>query len=106
MRILLDACVPRDLRRSLVGHDISIPREMGWNKLPDGLLLDAMSGVFDVLVTVDRSMQFQQRLRDRTFAVILLRAKSNRLIDLLPLVPALLRALDEVKRGSLREIRA
>ena len=77
---------------------------MGWNKLPDGQLLDVMPGVFDVLVTVDRNMRLQQQLHDRPFALVLLRAKSNRLIDLLPLVPALLRALNEVKPGELREI--
>jgi hypothetical protein len=53
MRILLDACVPRGLRRSLVGHDVSTAREMGWNKLPDGPLLDVIAGVFDAFVTVD-----------------------------------------------------
>ena len=106
MRILLDACVPKGLRRSLVGHEVSIAREMGWNKLPDGPLLEIISGVFEALITVDRSMPFQQHLQNRPFAVILLRAKSNRLVELLPLVPALLRALEEVKPGEVREIRA
>jgi len=63
-----------------------------------------MAGRFDALVTVDKSMRFQQRLHDRPVFVILLRANSNRLIDLLPLVPALLAALDDVKPGEVREI--
>jgi hypothetical protein len=65
-----------------------------------------MMGRLDVLVTVDRSMPFQQRLDSRPFAVIVLRARTNRLADLLPLVPALLKALDGIKPGEVREIKA
>ena len=64
-----------------------------------------MAGQFDVLVSVDKSIPFQQRLSKRPFAVVVLRARTNRLADLLPLVPALLKALDEVKPGEVREIR-
>ena len=59
-----------------------------------------------MLVTVDKSMPFQQRLGTRPFAVIVLRARTNRLADLLPLVPALLKALDGIKPGEAREIKA
>jgi hypothetical protein len=63
-----------------------------------------MAGEIDALITVDRGLPFQQRLRERPFAVIVLRAKSNRLDALRPLVPALLQVLDEVKPGEVREI--
>lgn len=63
-----------------------------------------MTGKFDVHVTVDKSMRFQQRLHDRPLSVALLRARSNRLVDLLPLVPALLQALDQIKPGEVHEI--
>jgi hypothetical protein len=106
VRILLDAFVPRGLRRSLASHDVSTSREMGWNRLPDNLLLGNISHVFDALVTVDKSIPFQQRLSTRPFAMIVLRARSNRLADLLPLMPALLKALDDIKPGEMREIRA
>jgi hypothetical protein len=105
VRILLDACVPKGLRRSLAGHDVSTSREMGWNRLPDNLLLGNISHVFDVLVTVDRSIPFQQQLSIRPFAVVVLRARSNRLGDLLPLVPGLFKALDDIKPGEVREVR-
>ena len=104
MRILLDACVPRGLRGSLVGHDLSTAREMGWNSLPDSVLLGNVSYTFDVPDSVDKSIPFQQRLNDLPFALIVLRARTNRLTDLLPLVPALLRARDEIKPGELREV--
>ena len=50
MRILLDACVPRRLANELSGHEVRTVPEMGWADLDDGLLLDAMAGLFDTLV--------------------------------------------------------
>lgn len=63
-----------------------------------------MAGTFDVLVTCDRSLPWQQNLTGRAVAVVLLRAPSNRLPDLLPLVPELLRVLETIQPGDLREI--
>lgn len=104
MRLLLDACVPRKLKDDLAGHHVWTARERGWNGLQDGALLDAMAGEVDALVTVDRGLRFQQQLEARPFAVIVLRARSNRLESLQPLVPALLQALRDVKPGEVREI--
>ena len=106
MRVLLDNCVPWRLGDEISGHEVSSVIDLGWADLKNGALLDAMEERFDALVTVDRSVPHQQRLHDRPFAVLLLRAKSNRLADLRPLLPSLLRALDEVKPGEVREIRA
>jgi hypothetical protein len=105
VRVLLDNCVPWRLGDEISGHEVSSVIDLGWANLKNGALLDAMAGRFDALVTVDRSVPYQQRLHDRSFAVLLLRTKSNRLADLLPLVPALLRALDEVKPGEMREVK-
>jgi hypothetical protein len=63
-----------------------------------------MAGEIDALITVDRSLPFQQRLHSRPFAVIVLCAPSNRLDDLLPLAPALLQVLTQVKPGEIRKI--
>ena len=98
--------VPVGLQQAIAGHDVSTAREQGWSGLADGALLDKTAGTFDVFVSVDRSLPFQQRLRDRPFAVIILRARSNRLTDLLPLVPALLSVLDWIKPGESREVGA
>ena len=87
MRILLDVCVPKALRRSLIGHDVSTAGEIGWNRLPDGKLLENIAHTFDVLLSIDKSIPFQQWLDHRPFAVVVLRARTNRLVDLLPLVP-------------------
>ncbi len=104
MRVLLDANVPRRLQRHVVGHDVSTAREMGWNALPDGALLAMIDGQLDCLVTMDKSLPFQQRIEGRSFGVIILRAKSNRIGDLLPLVPALLEALEGIAPGEAREV--
>jgi hypothetical protein len=58
---------------------------MGWADLDDGPLLDAMAQHFEVLVTVDKNLPEQQRISDRPLAVVVLRAKTNRLADLLPI---------------------
>jgi hypothetical protein len=104
LRVLLDACVPRRLGAALVGHETATAQELGWGDLDDGPLLDAMTGLFDVLLTVDRSLPKQQSLAHRSFAVLVLRARTNRLADLLPLVPAVLAALVEIGQGEVREL--
>ncbi len=104
MRVLLDGCVPRRLARELSVHEVQTAPKMGWGDLDDGPLLDAMAGWFDVLVTVDKNLPKQQQLDHRPFAVIVLRAKTNRLADLLPLVPALRLAIAEFRPGQVREL--
>jgi hypothetical protein len=104
MRVLLDACVPRGLGRSLVGHEVRTAHEMGWGDLDNGNLLDTMQDLFDALVTVDKRLSRQQHIENRPLGVAVLRAKSNRLADLLPLVPDLLAALSVLKPGTVREV--
>ncbi|MFY9825461.1 MAG: hypothetical protein WAM82_29070 [Thermoanaerobaculia bacterium] len=104
MRVLLDACVPRQLSRELEGHEVRTAIEMGWGDLDDRPLLDALDGLFDVFVTVDKRLPQQQRISGRSFGVVLLRARSNRLADLLPLVPALREAISALSPGQTREL--
>jgi hypothetical protein len=77
---------------------------MGWADLDDGPLLDAMAERFDVLVTVDKSLSKQQRIDNRPLAVVVLRAKTNRLVDLLPLAPKLRAVLENARPGQVSEI--
>jgi hypothetical protein len=72
--------------------------------LDDGPLLDAMAGKFDVLITMDKSMQHQQRLDTRAVAIILIRAKTNRLADLQRVVPSIVVALEARVIGTVVEI--
>lgn len=77
---------------------------MGWGDLDNGDLLDAMEGLFEALVTVDRRLPQEQHIKDRTFGVVVLRARSNRLADLLPLVPDLLASLETLVAGAVKEL--
>jgi hypothetical protein len=107
MRVLLDHCVPRTLRRSLTGHDVHTAYAMGWADKTNGELLALMAGQgFEALLTVDQNLRYQQNLSMLGVAVIVLVAASNRLADLLPLVPAVKAALTSTKPGDVVEITA
>jgi hypothetical protein len=73
---------------------------MGWSAISNGELLALAGREFDVFLTVDRNLAFQQNLPAFTVAVIVLQARTNRLADLLPLVPHLLAALPAAERGT------
>ena len=104
MRVLLDTCVPKRLARDLSGYEVRHATELGWGDLDDGLLLDAMAGSFDALVTADRNLPYQQNLSSRPFAVFILRAHSNRLTDLARLIPKLRAALKRAEPGQWIEL--
>jgi hypothetical protein len=104
VNVLLDECVDWRLSRSIVGHDVKTARQMGWSAIKNGELLALASQAFDVFVTVDRNLSFQQNLATRSISVIVLRAKTNRLADLIPLVPKLLGAIGTVAPGTVELI--
>ena len=79
---------------------------MKWTAIRNGELLALASVNFDVFVTVDRNLAFQQRLRTFSIAVIVLQAKTNRLSDLRPLIPRLLPAIETAQRGEVKFISA
>lgn len=101
MRILLDECLPARLRRNLPGHDVQTVPQAGWASITNGKLLRmiADSGKFDVFLTVDKNLPQQQKIEGLPFAVVVLRAKSNRLPDVVPFAPELLRRLSEFQPG-------
>jgi predicted nuclease of predicted toxin-antitoxin system len=99
VRILIDECVDWRLSRDIVGHDVKTARQMGWASIKNGELLALATQQFDVFVTVDRNLSFQQNVTAFPIAIIVLRARTNRLADLRPLIPALLAALHTSKAG-------
>ena len=105
MRVLLDEQLPRHLVREIAGHDISTVQQRGWAGLKNGdLLRVAADAHFDVLVTADRNLQFQQNLSQSRLGIILLVAPSNALEDLRPLVPNLLAAILKSRPGHLLRV--
>ena len=106
MKILLDECVPRKLKDSLAGHNCRTVPEAGLAGKSNGeLLLLAEQEGFEVFLTLDQGIEYQQHLRGRKLGVLLLAGKSSRLSDLLPLVPSCLSALSSVEPGQLICIR-
>jgi hypothetical protein len=100
VNILLDECIDWRLSRDIVGHDVKTARQMGWTAIENGDLLALATEVFDVFVTVDRNLSFQVDVTLFPIAVIVLRANTNRLTDLRPLVPRLLAAIESAKPGT------
>jgi hypothetical protein len=105
MRGLLDECVPRALRKDLPGHEVKTVAESGWAGVKNGQLLKLAATQFDVLVTVDRNLEYQQNFADLALAVIIIHASSNDVALLRPLMPALLAAIPGAKPGVLTHIR-
>jgi predicted nuclease of predicted toxin-antitoxin system len=100
MRVLLDECLPRRLKRSISGHDVRTVPECGWAGKSNGELLRLAGNRFDVFVTVDRNLPAQQNLGSG-LAVVVLQAPSNRFQDLEPLVPELVETLATITSGQL-----
>ena len=102
MKILLDNCVPLKFARLLVGHEVIHCSRIGWERLVNGRLLAAAEAEgFPVLVTVDRSMQFQQNMAGRTIAIIYLRAPKNSMPKLGPLAGEVLSQLENLAPGKI-----
>ena len=72
MNILLDACTPRPLRRFLSGHSVSTAQEMGWGALKNGDLLREAERQFDVFISTDQNLKYQQRVVGRKLAILVL----------------------------------
>lgn len=105
MLVLLDECVPHELRHHLPGHRARTVAYMGWQGQKNGALLALMAANgFDVLLTTDQGMRHQQNLAAAGVAVIVLIGASDKVPDLLPLMPTVCAALATIKPGDVVEI--
>ncbi len=100
MRLLLDECIDRRLAKDLAGHEVRTVPQMGWAGIKNGALLTRAEKEFDVFLTVDRNLSFQQNLPKFDIAVLVLHAPSNRLADLRPLAPKILSILTTLTKGQ------
>lgn len=100
MRILLDECIDRRFARTLSGHDVSTVPQMGWAGVKNGELMKLAEANFDVFVTVDRNLSYQQNLPRYDIALIVLRSVSNRYVDLEPFGEKVLELLPTIKIGT------
>lgn len=106
MRILLDECVPRPLKRDLTGHTVQTAAEAGFAGKSNGELLTLAQERFDVFLTVDRSIEHQQTVTEFDIAILILEARSNQLEDLAPLVPNLLKAIESARPRQVLRVSA
>ena len=100
MKVLLDECVPRKLKRELPDHEILTVTERGWSGIKNGNLLALATPEFDVFLTVDQNLKYQQNLKNFSIAIILLVARNNRFKTLLPLMPEARETLNQITEGD------
>ena len=106
MKILIDECLPDELKGTLaaIGHKCQTVRRAGYGSKKNGELLMLAEGRWDVLLTSDRNIKYQQNMTGRSVSILILRAKSNRMKDLLPLMPACAEALLSIQPGRVVEV--
>jgi hypothetical protein len=106
VKLLLDECVTRHLKREFANHEVHTVEEAGFKGLENGDLLRAASGIYDVLITVDRNLPYQQNLTGLQIAILVLSAKRNSYVRLKPLMPQALKALETIKTGEIVLVQA
>lgn len=105
MKILLDECVPRKFRRELPGHACTTVPEAGLAGQKNGALLSSAERLgFDIFLTVDKGLEFEQKLAGHTIAVLILHARSNRLGDLRPHAAQCLAKIPTAAQGQVVHI--
>lgn len=104
MRLLLDECVPKPLKRELPGHEVKTVQDMGWAGIKNGALLKLADGQFVALLTVDQGIEYQQNLSGLSISVVVMVAASNDVDDLRPLLPGVERTLVDLRAGEIRRV--
>ncbi len=104
MRVLLDECVDWRFARDIIGHDVRTVRQEGWTGFKNGELLKLATSRFDVFVTLDGNLPYQQRIDRTQIAIVILKARTSRLPDVRLLAPGLLAALPQMVPGTIKLI--
>jgi len=104
MRLLLDESLPRGLKKHFAGHEVATVPERGWAGMSNGELLRAAESEFDVFVTADQNLEYQQHLQGFGLGVVVFCAVRTRIQDLLPLVPVAEVALSTMQPGEVRRV--
>jgi predicted nuclease of predicted toxin-antitoxin system len=104
MRILLDECVNPRLKEAFPAHDVSTTHEMGWNNSKDSTLLRLAQESFDVFVTIDRNLEFQQNLARINLAIVVVETLDNQMDSYRPLFAQLREAVQDTKPGSVAHV--
>ncbi|MFN7999192.1 MAG: DUF5615 family PIN-like protein [Bryobacteraceae bacterium] len=100
MKVLIDENLPRKLAGHLKGHECRTVADCGWSGKKNGELLAFAEPEFEVLLTLDKNIPYQQDLNRSRIAILIVRARSNRIQDLLPVIPECLAALEQIQPGQ------
>jgi hypothetical protein len=102
VRAILDESLPRPLAAEIPGHEVATVRRMGWAGLGNGELLRRMRDAgFGALATADRGIEYQQNIARVGIGLVVLRARSNRIEDVLPLAVQVAEALSAIRPGQI-----
>lgn len=104
MKILLDENLPRRLAQLLPGHEVWTVPQRGWAGIKNGQLLELADAQFEVFVTMDRGIPYQQNMSGKRISLILLRAVSNRYEAVAPLAPFVVDALESIEPGQIQYV--
>ena len=99
MRLLLDECISKRLAREFPGHHVRTVQQSGWSALKNGRLLSLAQAEFDVFVTLDQNLEYQQHVAGFDIAVLVLVSRSNNIDDLRPLRPRARALLSDLRPG-------
>ncbi len=105
MKVLLDECLPKKLKREVEADFVQTVPEAGWASKKNGELLRLAEVIFDMLLTNDQNMEHQQNLQKFDLAFVVLVAPTNDIEDLKPLMPAANEALKTIKAGEVKYIK-
>jgi len=106
MRILIDECLDWRLARALTGHECVSVQKKGWSGVKNGKLLALAQAEFDIFLTADRNLSFQQNTTKFQIAVVVLVAGSTQLNKTLPLMPKVLALLPGLIPGQVAVVRS
>ncbi len=105
MKVLLDECLPKKLKHEITAETVRTVPEAGWAGRQNGELLKLAEKDFDVLLTNDQNIEYQQNIEDFDLAFIVVVAATNDIADLLPLVPLVNEALKTIRPGTIEYVK-
>ena len=106
MKILIDECLPAELKAHVIAldHECQTVRQAGFGAKKNGELLTLAEGRWDILLTSDRNIKYQQNMAGRSVSILILCVKTNRMKDVLPLMPACAQAFLSIQPGQVVEV--
>jgi hypothetical protein len=106
MKILLDECLPKRLKSFLTDFEVNTTEEMGWTSLENGNLIKAaIEKEFDILLTIDKNLEFQQNIKSYNITVVVFNVPRNKIDFISPLIPELKEKINTFEKGKVYYIK-